>query len=72
MVIWESLSELEKANLLGGRFSTSKDWVVWCDSKKEREENRRLERHGKKLFSNYDEKKSKVEEKQEKKGKKVG
>ena len=48
MVIWESLSELEKANWLGNKSSTSKDWVVWCNSKKEVEEDCRLEHHGKK------------------------
>ena len=47
---------------------TSKDWVVWCNSKKEGEEDHRFEHHGKKLFSSYDEKKSKVGDEQEKKG----
>jgi len=49
---------------------TSKDWVVWCNSKKEGEEDHRFEHHGKKLFSSYDEKKSKVGDEQEKKKKK--
>jgi len=50
--------------------STSKDWVVWCNSKKEGEEDHRFEHHGKNLFSSYDEKKSKVGDEQEKKKKK--
>jgi len=47
--------------------STSNDWVVWCNSKKEGEEDHRFEHYGKKLFSSYDEKKSKVGDEQEKK-----
>ena len=31
VVIWESLSELEKAHWLGGKLSKSKDWAVWCN-----------------------------------------
>ena len=50
----------------------SKDWVVWCNSKKEGEEDHRFEHHGKILFSSYDEKKSKVGDEQEKQGKKAG
>ena len=46
---------------------TSKDWVVWCNSKKEGGEDHRFEHYGKKLFSSYDEKKSKVGDEQEKK-----
>ena len=60
VVIWESLSELEKTNWLKKKMNTSKDWVVWCNSKKEGEEDHRFEHHGKKLFSSYDEKKLKV------------
>jgi len=44
--------------------STSKDWVVWCNSKKEGEEVPRFEHHGKKVFSSYGEKKSKVGDEQ--------
>jgi len=66
---------VEKINWLGGKLSTSKDKVVWCNSKKKKgdsEEHHRFEHHGKKLFSSYDEKKLKVREEQGKKEKKVG
>jgi len=59
VIIWESLSELEKTNWLKNKMSTSKDWVVWCNSKQEGEEDHRFEHHGKKLF--YDEKNRKFE-----------
>ena len=72
VIIQESLSELEKINWLKNKMSTSKDWVVWCNSKKkEGEEDHRFEHNGKKLFSSYDEKKSKVGDEQEKKKKKT-
>ena len=70
VIIWERLSELEETNWLEKKMSTSKDWVVWCNSKKEGEEDHRFEHHGKNLFSSYDEKKSKVGDEQEKKKKK--
>ena len=47
VIIWESLSELEETNWLEKKMSTSKDWVVWCNSKKEGEEDHRFEHHGK-------------------------
>ena len=70
VIIWESLSELEKKYWLERKMSMSKDWVVWCNSKKEGGEDHRFEHHGEKLFSNYDEKKSKFGDEQEKKKKK--
>ena len=69
MIIWESLSELKKKNWPKNKMCTSKDWVVWCNSKKEGEEDHRFEHHGEKLFSSYDEKKSKVGDEQGKKKK---
>ena len=71
VIIWESLSELEKINWLKNKVCTSKDWVVWCNSKKEGEEDHCFEHHGKKLFSSYDKKKSKVGDEQGKKKKKM-
>ena len=70
VIIWENLSELEKKNWLKNKMSTSKDWVVWCNSKKEGKEDHRFEHHGKKHFSSYDKKKSKVGDEQGKKKKK--
>ena len=48
VVIWENLLKLEKRNWLEKKWSTSKDWVVWCNSKTKGEEDHRFEHHGKK------------------------
>jgi len=68
VVIWESLSEQEKARWLE-ESSTMHDWVVWCKSKKGAEELRPFELIGKEIFSKYNETKSK-EEKNKKNGRK--
>ena len=60
VVIWESLSELQKKSWLE-EASTMHDWVVWFKSKKGAEEIRSFELSGKEIFSNYDEMKSKEE-----------
>ena len=46
------------------------DWVVWCKSKKGAEEICPFELSGKKIFSNYDETKSKEEKNKKNGGKK--
>ena len=56
VVIWESLSEQEKAS-----WSTMHEWVVWCKSKKGAEEIRPFQLSGKEIFSNSDKTKSKEE-----------
>ena len=56
--------------LVEKKMSTSKDWIVWCNSKKEGKEDHRFEHYEKKLFSSYNEKKSKGGDEQEKKKKK--
>jgi len=66
VVIWESLSEQEKAIWLEYT-STMLGWVVWCKSKKRAEEIRSFELSGKVTFFNNDETKSK-EEKNKKNG----
>ena len=68
IVIWESLSEQEKASWLE-EAGTIHDWVVWCKSKKGADEIRSFELSGKKIFSDYAETRSK-EEKNKKNGSK--
>ena len=51
MVVWESLSKSEQEQR-SKKMSKSKDWVVWCRSRKEDEVQRPFEAHGKKIFSN--------------------
>jgi len=58
VVIWESLSEQEKASWVE-EASTMHDWVMWCRSKKGAEEIRSFELSEKEIFSNYGEIKSK-------------
>ena len=53
VVIWESLSEQERASWLE-EASTMHDWVVWCKSKKVAEEIRSFELNGKEIFFKYD------------------
>jgi len=51
VVIWESLSEQEKASWLE-EASTTHVWVEWCKSKKGAEEIRSFELSGIEIFSN--------------------
>ena len=51
VVIWESLSKSEQEQR-SKKMSESKDWVVWCRSRKEDEVQRPFEANGKEIFSN--------------------
>ena len=51
VVVWKSLSESEQEQWLK-KMGKSKDWVVWCRSRKKDEEQRPFEVDGKELFSN--------------------
>ena len=51
VVVWESLSESEQEQW-SKKMSKSKDWVVWCRSRKKDEEQRPFEVNGKEIFSN--------------------
>ena len=51
VVVWESLLELEQEQWLE-KMGKSKDWVVWCRSRKKDEEQRPFEVDGKEIFSN--------------------
>ena len=51
------------------KMSKSKDWVVWCRSRKKDEEQRPFEVNGKEIFSNRSKQtKAKAGEKMDKKG----
>ena len=68
VVVWESLSESEQEQW-SKKMGKSKDWVVWCSSRKKDEEQRPLEVDGKEIFSNRSKQaKPKVGEKTDKKG----
>ena len=68
MVVWESLSESEQEQW-SKKMGKSKDWVVWCRSRKKGEEQRPFEVDGKKIFSNHSKyAKPKAGEKTNKKG----
>ena len=47
-MVWERLSESEQVQW-SKKISKSKDWVVWCRSRKKVEEQRPFEADGKKL-----------------------
>jgi len=51
VVAWESLSESEQEQW-SKRMNKSKDWVVWCRSRKKDEEQRPFQVDGKEIFSN--------------------
>jgi len=51
VVVWESLSESEQEQWLE-KMGKSKDWEVWCRSRKKDEEQRPFEVDGKEIFSN--------------------
>jgi len=51
VVVLESLSESEQEQW-SEKMGKSKDWVVWCRSRKKDEEQRPFEVHGKSIFSN--------------------
>jgi len=69
VVIWESLSEQEKASWLE-EASTMHDWFVCRRSKKGAEQIRSFELSGKEIYSNHDETKSKEEKNQKNRSKK--
>jgi len=70
VVVWESLSESEQEHW-SKKMGKSKDWVVWCRSRKKDEEQRTFEVDGKEIFSNRSKQaKPKVGEKTNKKGSK--
>ena len=67
VVVWGSLYESEQEQW-SKKMGTSKDWVVWCRTKKD-EEQRPFEVDGKEIFSNRSKQaKPKVGEKTDKKG----
>ena len=51
VVVWESLSESEQEQW-SKKMGKSKDWVLWCRSRKKDEEQRPFEVDGKEIFSN--------------------
>jgi len=51
VVVWESLSEFEQEQW-SEKMGKSKDWAVWCRSRKTDEEQRPFEVDGKEIFSN--------------------
>jgi len=51
VVVWQSLSESEQEQW-SEKMGKSKDWVVWCRSRKQDEEQRPFEVNGKEIFSN--------------------
>jgi len=68
VVVWESLSESEQ-DQWSKKMGKSKDWVVWCRSRKQDEEQRPFEVDGKEIFSNCNKQaKTKAGEKTDKKG----
>jgi len=68
VVVWESLSETEQEQW-SKKMGKSKDWVVYCRSRKKDEEQRLFEVDGKEIFSNRNKQaKPKVGEKTDKKG----
>jgi len=68
VLVWESLSELEQEQW-SKKMGKSKDWVVWCRSRKKDEEQRPFEFDAKEIFSNRSKQtKAKAGEKMDKKG----
>jgi len=68
VVVWESLSESEQEQW-SEKMGKSKDWVVWCRSRKKDEEQRLVELDGKEIFSNRSKQaKPKAGKKTDKKG----
>ena len=68
VVVWESLSESEQEQW-SEKMDKSKDWVVWCRSRKKDEEQRPFEVDGKEIFSNHSKQANpKAGEKTDKKG----
>jgi len=68
VVVWGSLSKSEQEQWLK-KMGKSKDWVVWCKSRKKDEEQRPFEVDGKEIFSNRSKQtKAKAGEKMDKKG----
>jgi len=51
VVVWESLSESEQEQW-STKMDKSKDWVVWCRSRKKDQEQRPFEADRKEIFSN--------------------
>jgi len=49
VVVWESLLESEQEQW-SKKMGKSKDWVVWCRSRKQDEEQRPFEVNGKQIF----------------------
>jgi len=71
VVLWESFSKSEQKQS-SKKMSESKDWVVWCRSRKKDEEQCPLEANGKEIFSNRSKQtKAKAGKKMDKKGGKV-
>ena len=68
MVVWESLSKSEQEQW-SKKMGESKDWVVWCKSRKKDEEQRPFEADGKEICSNRSKQtKAKAGEKMNQKG----
>jgi len=68
VVVWESLLK-SRQERWSKKMHKSKDWVVWCRSKKKDEEQRPFEADGKAIFSNRSKQtKAKAGEKMDKKG----
>jgi len=68
VVVWKSFSESEQEHL-SEKMGKSKDWVVWCRSSKEDEEQRPFEVDGKEILSNRSKQaKPKAGEKTDKEG----
>jgi len=68
VVVWESLSKSEQQQS-SIKMGKSKDWVVWCRSRKKDEEQRPFEADGKEIFSNRSKQtKAKAGENMDKKG----
>ena len=67
VVVWEYLWESEQQQW-SKTMGKSKDWAVWCRSRKINQEQRPFEADGKEIFSNRSKKtKAKAEEKMDKK-----
>jgi len=68
VVVWESLSKSEQEQW-SKKMGESKDWVVWCKSRKKDEEQRPFEADGKEICSNRSKQtKAKAGEKMNQKG----
>jgi len=68
VAVWESLLESEQEKWLK-KMGMSKDWVIWCRSRKKDEEQHPFEVDGKEIFSNRSKQvKPKVGERMDKKG----